>query len=971
MITRGSEWNKWNLHLHSKYSKESRTKMEIKDIFECAVNSNIKMIAITDHSNFDGLDETWNVYENESCSKGKYKDIIHFLPGIELKTDKGKKGVHIISIFPDKVNIKGVFIKSTKKVLYDNFCSQIGLTESVIESNGNGDYSRGLLATPVKLEDAVNLTHQLGGIVIVHGGDKHGSIEEEMKHCKSANPTPEELYEYLDITKSDIISNKIDVIEIPNFNRREAKNAEFYMKNFCKPCMIASDSHEKCDYDTISEMCTWVKADCTFEGLRQALIDFENRICLKDMPEQLERIKKNPTKYIDEINIDWVSDYSGEKGIWFKAIRLPLNPGLVSIIGNKGNGKSALAEVIAWISDSKNYEKFAFLNEKKFLKSKLANNFVGKLKWKDEEDVIIRNLGDPPNITNVERVQCIPQQYFEDLCTDTELQKFACEINGVIFSRLSNEEKEGERSLEDLIERHSKVAETNISYLASDLNSINKQIIDIEKKLLPEYKDTQCAMLKDAKKQLDAHIKVCPKEVKKPELSQEIQNKYDEIIIEAENLKSKIEDIENQIFELSVNSSKLNLIIETIGEFENRILIEKDKIRQQIEEYNLNIDEIINIKIDKKSIQQKKNEIDTNLTKLRQKINDKENGLKKQLNDKENIKKTILSEENRNIIAYDKYLKDYQEWLKIKGEKESIVSKIESEILYLNDEINNDLLPLFDNRKKISSNICKEKKKIINIYDRFKVPIDNFIQENADLLNDYSINIRSGLIIDKSFTQDLFDYINKQKKNAFRDDNYQLYKSIEELNNIDSIDDFEEIPNLILDYIKKHSMNVGAQIKDNKLLDFYNYLYGMKYVINKYELISENKTLDKLSPGERGALLLIFYLLLDMRDIPLIIDQPEDNLDNQSVTKVLVPFIQAAKKRRQIILVTHNPNLAVVADSDQIVHVKIDKQNNQTVEIEASGIENQKINECIVTILEGTMNSFRKRDVKYLKNNNI
>lgn len=95
---------------------------------------------------------------------------------------------------------------------------------------------------------------------------------------------------------------------------------------------------------------------------------------------------------------------------------------------------------------------------------------------------------------------------------------------------------------------------------------------------------------------------------------------------------------------------------------------------------------------------------------------------------------------------------------------------------------------------------------------------------------------------------------------------------------------------------------------------------------------------------------MIFYLLLDMRDMPLIIDQPEDNLDNQSVAKVLVPFIKAVKKRRQIILVTHNPNLAVVADSDQIIHVKIDKEHEQKVVVPSGGIENYKINESIVVV---------------------
>lgn len=182
MISKGSQWRKWDLHLHSKYSKESRTKMEIKDIFKAAVENEISMISITDHSNFDALDEIWEIYENGVFEKGKFKDFVNFLPGIEIKTDKGKSGVHLIAIFPKEIIIRGIRKKADKKTLYDNFCSQLNLTESVIESNGNSDYSKGLLVSPVEFNKAIELVHSLGGLVIVHGGDKHGSIENEMDH---------------------------------------------------------------------------------------------------------------------------------------------------------------------------------------------------------------------------------------------------------------------------------------------------------------------------------------------------------------------------------------------------------------------------------------------------------------------------------------------------------------------------------------------------------------------------------------------------------------------------------------------------------------------------------------------------------------------------------------------------------------------------------------------------------------------
>ena len=80
----------------------------------------------------------------------------------------------------------------------------------------------------------------------------------------------------------------------------------------------------------------------------------------------------------------------------------------------------------------------------------------------------------------------------------------------------------------------------------------------------------------------------------------------------------------------------------------------------------------------------------------------------------------------------------------------------------------------------------------------------------------------------------------------------------------------------------------------------YDAIYGLDYLRPRYSLGISGKALHELSPGERGALLLVFYLLVDQNDAPLIMDQPEENLDNQTVFKLLVPCIKEAKKRRQI-----------------------------------------------------------------------
>ncbi len=99
--------------------------------------------------------------------------------------------------------------------------------------------------------------------------------------------------------------------------------------------------------------------------------------------------------------------------------------------------------------------------------------------------------------------------------------------------------------------------------------------------------------------------------------------------------------------------------------------------------------------------------------------------------------------------------------------------------------------------------------------------------------------------------------------------------------------------------------------------------------------------------------------------MPLIIDQPEENLDNQTIATMLVPAIKYAKEHRQIIMVTHNPNLAVVCDAEQIIHSRLDKVDGNRVVYTTGGIEDPTIVQLIVDVLEGTKPAFDLRDAKY------
>jgi hypothetical protein len=130
-----------------------------------------------------------------------------------------------------------------------------------------------------------------------------------------------------------------------------------------------------------------------------------------------------------------------------------------------------------------------------------------------------------------------------------------------------------------------------------------------------------------------------------------------------------------------------------------------------------------------------------------------------------------------------------------------------------------------------------------------------------------------------------------------------------------------------------------------------------------------NVPLKRLSPGTKGVLLMLLYLGVDKNDTrPLLIDQPEDNLDPESVFNVLVPYFVEAKKRRQIIMVTHNPNLVIATDSDQVIVAKITPKDVNQLPIftySGGGLENPAIVDKICSILEGGEDAFLKREKRY------
>ena len=156
-------------------------------------------------------------------------------------------------------------------------------------------------------------------------------------------------------------------------------------------------------------------------------------------------------------------------------------------------------------------------------------------------------------------------------------------------------------------------------------------------------------------------------------------------------------------------------------------------------------------------------------------------------------------------------------------------------------------------------------------------------------------------------------------------------------------------------------------------LDVLKWLYEVQHVSLSYGLKYNGTELENLSPGTKGIVLLILYLGIDLSDTrPLIVDQPDENLDNESIYRLLTSYFKSAKNRRQIILITHNPNLVVNSDSEQVIVAHAERRENGLPQItynsgalENIGSGDEGIRQQVCRILEGGSDAFLKREKRY------
>lgn len=999
----GSIWNKWDLHIHTPYSFEQNYGDDSDETWEKFIVDlenlppEFKVIGINDYLFIDGYERVLEYKE-----KGRLKNIELILPVVEFRidkfggTDSHWKKINFHVIFADKERIepdiiRGQFLNTiyqeyklspdyegkvtwngtpTKKTLED-----LGrLIIDTVPEDKKKDFKSPLMVGFENLnynygkltEKLRENTHYLGGNYFTAIGKAEWESLRWDDHS---------------IAEKKNVINKSDFVFTSSYNARTLLNAKEKLtaqsvNNRLLDCSDAhyfSDSSEK---DRIGKCLTWIKADTSFEGLRQVIFEPE-RIFLGEKPPKILYVDQNKTKFIKKIEIR-KNPGSRLKEKWFDS-EIEFNKDLIAIIGNKGSGKSALLDIIGLIGNSRvDKRHFPFLNQEQFLREGKAKSFSANITWESNDSSGLINLDSECDFEKEELVRYIPQNYFEEICTQltqtTEKSSFYHELSKVIFSHVKIADRLGKEDIDQLIYHHKEEIDDAIRHLELKLDSINREIINLELKARPEYRIGLENKIILKEKELSSLIE--PKKVEKPTQDDpKIKKKSSEI----EVLKTKLIEYGKQMEELSENNRKLNIKHVSLEKLKRKIenfnrayedLI-KDLTSEQIDlihkAITFSIDfEVVDREIleTEKEIQAKNDEIVKSEAEIR--------SLKSQIDEKQNE----LDKPNRD---YQDYLSKHDSW---EGQRKSIVGNDETPgtiEFYKNQldelkKLNDQLSKTKDERNNISNEIFNKKSEISSIYSRLYSPVQDFI-ESQELGDEFKLKFSVSVEIE-GFQKLFFSYISHGCNGTF----YRVEEGTKKL--IDIINSYEfvsytEVKNFVdeiidsVSYDRRKGKGQEVSLEDQLLsertrLDFYNFLFGFEYLVPRFVLKLGNKDIQLLSPGEKGTLLLVFYLLIDQDKIPLIIDQPEHNLDNQTVFKLLVNCVKKAKQKRQIFIVTHNPNLAVVCDAEQIICTQIDKTNDNKVFYDTGAIENPRINKKIIDILEGTKIAFNQRRFKYL-----
>jgi len=956
-FTRGSEWRIWDLHIHTPGTKKNDqftgTTLNEKWLnYVASINNSteeISVIGITDYFSIENYFKFKNLVANGEITKSF--DLI--IPNLELRVlpvTGSSTPINLHCLFDPSIDSE-IESRFLAKLQFTNSMSSYSATKSELVRFGRDHthnqaldeptaYKKGVEQYVVSLDILRSIfksdqTLRENTIVVVSNRSTDG-VTGAVKHEdffinkgeSQLDATRQSLYQFSDAIFS---SNDKDRIY---FIGKSIDDEKLVIRKCgtLKPCYHGCDAHsnDKIFKPDGNRFC-WIKADPTFEGLRQTLYEPEDRVKIQALQPDI----KNDRYVISELQFIDAGNLFGNQ-------KIELNENLNSIIGGKSSGKSLLLFSTAKSIDPEQVEKAS--KRLNFEGYKFDTTFDFKVIWKNgDEDFYSKS--DPAQ--KLHKISYIPQLYINYLVEKNNKEELNQLIKNILLQdaefKVFYEEtfrgiSETNSEIERLINEYFKVRNTALDVQQNSKDTGNsktiQQAIQNTTELIqkgqkasnlsePEFKEYN--ELIQSKSTLDAEIRT----ISLKELT--LQKVLNEVVSNKHNLLGKIDE------DVSLKGS-IDRILDELGDFSEDIATIKQLI---IKDY------------------------ETLIQNLQQNITDLD-----LVNKKAAIEKLLVQNSEKLKPLLEK-LAGQKEIQKLSKQLEDEKQKFQS-ALALEQQFKN-LIEEYNNIRKQTANLLKQR------FASYKLVVDKVNTTKNNIGSDIQLN--SGLI----YRQDNFSLNNQVNKASLRSDHYF---------NGFFVDGALEYPKVIELYEKP------LKVQEDKLFSTTDDSIPLKLRITledvlrgiardgfeiDYTVTYNGDNLLHMSPGKKGTVLLILFLQISSSEFPILIDQPEDNLDNRTIYELLCKMIKEKKKERQILIVSHNANLVVATDTENIIVAnqkgQSDGSSGGTYRFEyvngslehtkikdkkiLSILQSQGIREHVCDILEGGDEAFKQREKKY------
>jgi len=955
----GSEWRRWDLHIHTPETKkedrfQGRTPDEKWNQYIADINASseeISAIGITDYLSLDNYFKFKNFVADGSITK-KFNLI---LPNIELRVvpvTGSAKPINLHCIFNPKIDseLETRFLGKLKfrhgqtgysahpselrrlgrnfvqdQTLDDQAALRKGIEQCVIEmgtlyeifENDSNLRDNCVIALSNKSTDGVSGIVQHSDFFTAGGSQLDG--------------TRQAIYQFADAIFS---SNEND---IHYFTGRGIDKPELVITK-CRnlmPCFHGCDAHvnSKIFKPDENRFC-WIKADPTFEGLKQTIYEPEDRVKIQAYKPDI----KNDRYIISELR---VSDQNG----LFGSQNIKLNENLNAIIGGKSSGKSLLLYSTANSIDPRQVTRLS--QRLRFDGYDLGSPFDFEVVWKNGE---VDKLNDPDESAKTRKITFIPQLYIHYLVEKNNKD----DLNDLIESILLQDGDFKEYYEEKKIE---------IQRTATEIGAqINSYLLIRSQALRVQNDSIQLGKSPSIQKGIETLQQTIAAGQKASNLSPEEFSAYES---------------------LTAQKTKATLEMQSIVLQQDTL----DQIKNELEDTKVDLlggtDELDGI-----PLRGKVDRLLDNFNVVPEEINTIIQGLKEDFQSLQanfSAEMAALALEGQKNIKIsqigqiDALLKPYLE--KIAGQEE--LKKFASQLVAEQQKLQ-QALKFEKQLRTLSEDYKNVRAKIASL---LRVRFEHY-KSIVTKVNESRRDIGTGILLDcklmfPSTDFPLFEQVNKA---AITD------SSIFHLIFSNNLVMYEEVIKLFADQLREsegklynRDGSISLPLKNRTSLE--DVLRGMIQDHFKLDFTVTYKGDDllKMSPGKKGTVLLILFLQISTAEFPILIDQPEDNLDNRTIYELLCQMIKTKKKQRQIIIVSHNANLVIATDSENIIVANQEGQESNTTRNdkrfgyvngslehsfaklpnETHILNQQGIREHACDILEGGDEAFKQRERKY------